>query len=123
MADSVFNYATWGNSMTISAIKALEAWRSAISQGDVSDLDEMLAEDLVFENSEGNRETKSEVLEWAKAGGFAINPLNVYHEDENVICGTHTYEAEGEPNWVVMYFAKFENGKCTFWKVQGTPQT
>ncbi len=83
----------------------------------------MLAADLVFENREGKRETKSEVLKWAKEGGFAIDEFNVFHEDENVICGTHTYEAEGEPNLILMFFAKFENGKCTFWKVHGAPQT
>lgn len=108
--------------MTYSAARALEAWRSALSHGDTTELDAMLAANLVFENSSGNRETKPEVLEWAGAGGFSISLLSVYHEDERTICGTHTHETEGEPNRIMMFFARFENGRCTFWKVHGGPQ-
>ena len=46
--------------------------------------------------------------------------IPVYHEDENVICGRHSFEAPDEPKQQVMFFARYEDGKCKFWKVHGS---
>jgi len=37
--------------MTLSAIKELNKWEKAFSSGNTSELEEMLAEDYVFENN------------------------------------------------------------------------
>ena len=43
--------------MALSAIEKLNKWKIAFSTGNTSEVDEMLAEDYVFENTDGNRET------------------------------------------------------------------
>ena len=105
--------------MTLSAIEKLNKWEKAFSTGNTSEVEEMLAEDYVFENTDGNHETKNEVLSWVSEGGHSIGDFKVYHEDESTICGRHSYKQDGEPEWEVMFFARFENNKCKFWKVHG----
>ena len=65
--------------MTLSAIEKLNKWEKAFSTGNTSEVDEMLAEDYVFENTDGNHETKNEVLSWVSEGGQSIGDLKVYH--------------------------------------------
>ena len=105
--------------MVLSAIEKLNMWQKAFSTGDTSEVADMLADDYVFENSEGTTETKSEVLGWVAEGGQSIGDFKIYHEDDNVICGRHSYKQEGAHEWQVMFFARFENNKCKFWKVHG----
>ena len=105
--------------MALSGIEKLNVWQKAFSTGDTSEVANMLDEDYVFESTEGNNETKSEVLGWVAEGGHSIGDFKIYHEDDNVICGRHSYKQEGEPEWQVMLFARFENNKCKFWKVHG----
>lgn len=105
--------------MTLSAMDALNVWKTTFATGATEALDQMLAEDFSFENTAGEKEDKASVLAWAKEGGFKVNEFLVYHEDDHVICGRHTYEVEGEPTALIMFFARYENGKCKFWKVHG----
>ncbi len=105
--------------MTLSAIEKLNKWEKAFSTGNTSEVEEMLAEDYIFENTDGNHETKNEVLSWVSKGGQSIGDFKVYHEDESIICGRHSYKQDGEHEWEVMFFARFENNKCKFWKVHG----
>ena len=106
--------------MTISAIDALNNWKNAIDNGDLAGLDNMLADDFIFENRAGDKDDRNTVLEWANNADFTCNEFIVYHEDENVICGRHTFEAPNEPKQHVMFFARYEDGKCKFWKVHGS---
>lgn len=105
--------------MALSGIEKLNMWQKAFSTGDTSEVSNMLADDYVFENTEGNNENKSEVLRWVAESGQSIGDFKIYHEDDNIICGRHSYKQEGEPEWQVMFFARFENNKCKFWKVHG----
>ena len=41
--------------MTISAIEALNKWKIAIDNGDMAGLDNMLADDFIFENRAGDK--------------------------------------------------------------------
>ena len=106
--------------MTISAINALNNWKNAIDNGDMAGLDNMLADDFIFENRAGDKDNRNTVLEWANNADFTCNEFIVYHEDENVICGRHSFEAADEPKQQVMFFARYEGGKCIFWKVHGS---
>ena len=63
---------------------------------------------------------KNTVLEWTNDADFTCNEFIVYHEDENVICGRHSFEATDEPKQQVMFFARYEGGKCKFWRVHGS---
>ena len=89
--------------MALSGIEKLNVWQKAFSTGDTSEVANMLADDYVFESTEGNNETKSEVLGWVAEGGHSIGDFKIYHEDDNVICGRHSYKQEGEPEWPVSY--------------------
>ena len=106
--------------MKISAIDALDNWKNAIDNGDIAGLDYMLADDFTFENRAGDQESKDTVLEWANDADFTCNEFIVYHEDESVICGRHSFEEPNEPKQQVMFFARYENDKCKFWKVHGS---
>ena len=106
--------------MNISAIDALNNWKNAIDNGDLVGLDNMLADDFIFENRAGDKDDKNTVLEWANDADFTCNEFIVYHEDENVICGRHSFEPPDEPKQQVMFFARYESGKCKFWKVHGS---
>ena len=103
--------------MIISAIDTLTNWKNAIDNGDITGLDNLLADDFTFENRAVDKEDKSTVLEWANNADFTCNEFIVYHEDENVICGRHSSELPNEPKQQVMFFARYKNGKCKFWKI------
>ena len=106
--------------MKISAIDALNNWKNAIDNGDIAGLDNMLADDFTFENRAGDKEGKDAVLEWANNADFTCNEFIVNHEDQNVICGRHSFEEPNEPKQQVMFFARYEDGECKFWKVHGS---
>ena len=59
--------------MTISAIEALNNWKNAIDNGDMAGLDNMLADDFIFENRAGDKDDKKTVLEWANDADFTCN--------------------------------------------------
>ena len=63
---------------------------------------------------------KNTVLEWANDADFTCNEFIVYHEDENVICGRHSFEATDEPKQQVMFFARYAGGRYKFWRVHGS---
>ena len=63
--------------MTISAIDALNNWKNAIDNGDITGLDNMLADDFTFENRAGDKEDKSTVLGWANNADFTCNEFIV----------------------------------------------
>ena len=106
--------------MKISAIDALNNWKNAIDNGDIAGLDNMLADDFTFENRAGDKEGKDAVLEWANNADFTCNEFIVNHEDQNVICGRHSFEEPNEPKQQVMFFARYEDGEGKFWKVHGS---
>jgi len=99
------------------ATDSLDKFKNAFDSGDTGPLADMLAENFVFENSECEQEDKASVLAWAGAGGFTGGDWVVYHEAENIICGTHSLTPDGGPTFSMMYFARFESKKCVFWKV------
>jgi hypothetical protein len=78
--------------LKISAIDALNNWRTAIDNGDLAGLDNLLADDFTFENRAGDHVNKNAVLEWANKADFTCNDFVVYHEDENVVCYRHSFE-------------------------------
>ena len=63
--------------MTISAIDALNNWKNAIDNGDLAGLDNMLADDFIFENRAGDKDDKNTVLEWANDADFTCNEFIV----------------------------------------------
>ncbi|MCP4791197.1 MAG: hypothetical protein GY881_13270 [Gammaproteobacteria bacterium] len=99
------------------ARNSLDKWKRAIDNGGTKPLSDMLADNFIFERSQGEQEDKTTVLSWVGEGGFTIGDWVVYHEDDNIICGTHSMTPEEGPTLSVMYFAKFEANKCVFWKV------
>jgi hypothetical protein len=96
---------------------SLDKFKTALDDGNTAPLAEMLAENFIFEDSVGDQDGKAAVLAWAGAGGFTVGDWVVFHEDNNVICGTHSRTQDGGPNYIVMYFARFEAKKCVYWKV------
>ena len=103
--------------MAISARDSLDAFKTAIHDGNIGPLKDMLADDFIFENTECEQDGKATILTRMAAGGFSVGDWVVYHEDDNVICGTHSLTPTGGPKVSMMYFAKFEAEKCVFWKV------
>ena len=99
------------------ATDSLDNFKKAIDEGNTAPLADMLADNVIFENTECEQEDKATVLAWAGAGGFTVRDWAVFHEDNNVICGTHSRTQDGGPNYIVMYFARFEAKKCVYWKV------
>ena len=73
--------------MTISAINALNNWKNAIDKGDLAGLDNMLADDFIFENRLGDKDDKNTVPEWANNADFTCNEFIVYHEDDVCFVG------------------------------------
>ena len=72
------------------ATDSLDNFKKAIDGGNTAPLAEMLADNVIFENTECEQEDKATVLAWAGAGGFTVGDWVVYHEDESTICGTHS---------------------------------
>ena len=99
------------------ATDSLDNFKKAIDEGNTAPLADMLADNVIFENTECEQEDKATVLAWAGAGGFTVGDWVVYHEDESTICGTHSMTPKEGPALSIMYFAKFESKKCVFWKV------
>ena len=96
------------------ATDSLDNFKKAIDEGNTVPLADMLADNFIFENTECEQEDKATVLAWAGAGGFTVGDWVVFHEDNNVICGTHSRTQDGGPNYIVMYFARFEAKKCVY---------
>ena len=105
--------------MAISATQALDAFNNAFDTGDTSKLADMLSDNFIFKHSDQSEDNRTEVLEWANKPNFTIGDYQIFHEDEHVICGVHSVTEENKPNRSLMFFGKFENGKCTFWKIHG----
>ena len=105
--------------MKISAIEALDNWKNAIDNGDIAGLDNMLADDFTFENRAGDQEDKVSFLEWANDADFTCNEFFVYHEDENMICGRHSFEEPNEPKQQVMFLQDMKMVSATFGKFTG----
>jgi hypothetical protein len=103
--------------VNISAIDALKNWKNVIDNGDMAGLDNVLEDDFIFENRVGDQEGRDAVLKWANNADFTFNEFIFYHEDESVICGRHSFEEPKEPKQQVMFFTRYENSKCKFWKV------
>jgi len=43
----------------------------------------------------------------------------MYLEDKNVICVSHSFEVEGKPQHLIMFFARLEDGKYKFLQTNG----
>ena len=99
------------------ATDSLDNFKKAIDEGNTAPLADMLADNVIFENTECEQDGKATILTRMAAGGFSVGDWVVYHEDDNVICGTHSLTPTGGPKVSMMYFAKFEAEKCVFWKV------
>ena len=57
---------------------------------------------------------KNTVLEWANDADFTCNEFIVYHEDENVICGRHSFEVTDEPKQQVMFLHAMKVASANF---------
>jgi hypothetical protein len=67
------------------ATDSLDNFKKAIDEGNTAPLADMLADNVIFENTECEQEDKATVLAWAGAGGFTVGDWVVYHEDESTL--------------------------------------
>ncbi len=95
----------------------LQAWDKTMETKDRKHLGAYLADDFEFMDPNGEKESRSETLEWSAKGHLRISDFKTIYEDDNVMCATHRVTDENAGPSTVMVFAKHENGKATFWKI------
>ena len=85
--------------------------------GDAEHLSNFLSDDFVLINNVDDEDNRAEVLDWSANGGLRISNFQTIYEDENIFCAKHSVTRDNTGPSNVMVFAKYENGKVTFWKV------
>ena len=105
----------------ISAIDALERWEAAFSHDDATPLRDMVTEEFVMIDSDGNRQTLEDVVGWATGEDFHIADFEIIHDDDHCCCGTHSVTLDGRNNGKVCFFALKSGDRISLWKIQRTP--
>jgi len=99
--------------MTITGLKALEIWRDCFVSGNSDSVAEIITDDFVFvrDDDEGyiNASTsRDETLSWISNTKVRISDFDVLYENDEVVMGFHM---------VLMFFARKEHGKFSYWRV------
>ena len=95
----------------------LQAWDKTMETKDSEHLGAYLADDFEFMDSNDEKDSRSETLDWSAKGECRIGDFKTIYEDDKVMCATHSATDESAGPSTAMIFAKHENGKATFWKI------
>ncbi len=95
----------------------LQAWDKTMETKNPDHLGAYLAQDFEFMDSNDERDSRSETLDWSTKGDLRIGDFKMIYEDDKVMCATHSVTDQNAGPSTVMVFAKHENGKATFWTI------
>jgi len=111
--------------MTITAVQVLEMWRDGFASGNADPVAEILTDDFLFVGSDGATRSKEETLQWVSTTPeLVMSDFEVLYENEDVLVGAHSVvRSGGRGNGTVMFFARKEIGKISYWRVQRSTTT
>ena len=103
--------------MAINALEVLEAWRQGFLSGNSDPLSEMLHDDFIFIGPTMTR-SKEETLHWvSNTPDLQQSESEILYENDEVVMGFHMVSVPESPLSKVMFFARKEHGKFSYWRV------
>ena len=108
--------------MAITGLKALEIWRDCFASGNCDSVAEIITDDFVFvrDDDEGYTDastSRDETLSWISNTKVRISDFDVLYENDEVVMGFHMVSVPESPLSKVMFFARKEHGKFSYWRV------
>ena len=111
--------------MTNIGLKTLEMWRDGFAGENSDAIAEIMTDDFIFVGSNGDTRSREETLNWVSTTpDLVMSDLEVLYENDEVLVGLHSVvRSGGRGTAKVMFFARIEDGKLSFWRVNRADTT
>ena len=104
--------------MTITGLKTLEIWRDGFASGNSDPVSEIITDDFIFVSTNGDTRSREETLNWVSTTpDLVMADFEVLYENDEVVMGFHMVSVPESPLSKVMFFARKEHGKFSYWRV------
>ena len=104
--------------MTITGLKTLEIWRDGFASGNSDSVSEIITDDFIFVSTNGDTRSREETLNWVSTTpDLVMADFEVLYENDEVVMGFHMVSVPESPLSKLMFFARKEHGKFSYWRV------
>ena len=108
--------------MTNTGLRALEIWQDYFVSRKPDSVAEIVTDDFVFVRDDdagyvNASSSRDETLSWISNTKVRISDFDVLYENDEVVMGFHMVSVPESPLSKVMFFARKEHGKFSYWRV------